>query len=440
MTAAPAAAPAQLTGRRVFAIWWPLAGSWLLMAVELPLLAVAMTRLPGGELHLAAFGSLVYPLSLLIEAPIIMLLAAATALSRDLAAHGRLLRFAHLSGAALTAVHALVAFTPLFDWLATRCIGVPAEIVAPARLGMQIMTPWTWSIAYRRCQQGALIRCERSDTVVVGTAIRLATNLAILAAGVATAALPGVVVGGSAVACGVLAEAAWAGWCFRRHARPRLPATSPEGAPRGRAFAAFYVPLAFTPLITIVIQPIGSWAMSNLHRPLDSLAVWPAVYGLVFLTRSFGFAYNEVVVALAGRPGAPAALRRFAAAIAVAATAVLLLLAVTPLGALWFGTVTGLSPDRTDLACTALFVALLMPGYAVALNHHQGLLVHRQRTRPITVAVSAYLLLCCTFLGAAVATLDGVPGIFVALLSFTIAGLAQTALLAWSSRQAGSRP
>ena len=59
---------APVTMHRVFALWWPLAGSWLLMAIEMPLLAVAMTRMPGGEVHLSAFGSLVYPISVLIEA------------------------------------------------------------------------------------------------------------------------------------------------------------------------------------------------------------------------------------------------------------------------------------------------------------------------------------------------------------------------------------
>ncbi|MCK5945164.1 MAG: hypothetical protein KAI24_24455, partial [Planctomycetes bacterium] len=64
--------PPPVTARRVLALWWPLAASWLLMGVEMPMLTVAMTRMPGGEPHLAALGALVYPLSILIEAPIIM--------------------------------------------------------------------------------------------------------------------------------------------------------------------------------------------------------------------------------------------------------------------------------------------------------------------------------------------------------------------------------
>ena len=159
------------------------------------MLAVAMTRLPGDEVHLAALGALVYPLSILIEAPIIMLLAASTALVKDLTAHESMRRFAHLAGAVLTIVHALVAFTPLFDFIARDLMGVPGAIVEPGRVGMQIMTPWTWAIAYRRFQQGVLIGCERSDLVVFGTVIRLAANVLVLAVGLVVGTWPGIVVG-----------------------------------------------------------------------------------------------------------------------------------------------------------------------------------------------------------------------------------------------------
>lgn len=428
------AEPTAVSQRRILSLWWPLAGSWLLMGIELPMLAIVMTRLPGGEPHLAALGALVYPLAVLIEAPIIMLLAASTALVHDLRAHERLRRFTHAASAVLTLVHALVAFTPLFDVIATDLMGVPATIVEPGRLGLQIMTPWTWAIAYRRFQQGVLIRCERSDLVGYGTILRLVANASVLGIGLFVGTWPGIVVGTAGIACGVLAEAAWAGWCFANAARERLPARSAHEPLTWRAFAAFYLPLACTPLITFVIQPIGAWAMSQMATPLLSLAAWPAVYGLVFLTRSAGFAFNEVVVSLAGAPGGPAALRRFGLKIAAVTTSALLLLAATTLGTLWFGKVSGMSTELTEVAASSLWFALLMPGYAVAQNLLQGLLVHARRTRAITEAVLLYLVLCYACLRVGMAQFPDVPGIHMTLCSFTVAGMAQTLWLMWRWR------
>ena len=66
---------------RIVQIWWPLAASWLLMAVELPALSAVVARLANPEINLAAYGGIVFPVSLIIESPIIMLLSASTALS-----------------------------------------------------------------------------------------------------------------------------------------------------------------------------------------------------------------------------------------------------------------------------------------------------------------------------------------------------------------------
>ena len=68
---------------KILKTWWPLATSWLLMTVEMPLISAAMARLAFPEINLAAYGGVVFPISLIIESPIIMLLAVSTALSKD---------------------------------------------------------------------------------------------------------------------------------------------------------------------------------------------------------------------------------------------------------------------------------------------------------------------------------------------------------------------
>src|SRR5687768_7313663 len=107
--------PAPLDARRIVRLWWPLAASWLLMGVELPLVAAVMSRLDDPKVQLAAYGSVVFPVALVVEAPIIMLLAASTALCTDRHSYLEVRRFMLRAGALLTALHAAVAFTPLYD-------------------------------------------------------------------------------------------------------------------------------------------------------------------------------------------------------------------------------------------------------------------------------------------------------------------------------------
>ncbi|MBM4395217.1 MAG: hypothetical protein FJ087_05960 [Deltaproteobacteria bacterium] len=135
-------APRPVAMKDVFSTWWPLAASWLLMGFEQPAASAVMTRLPDPVHALAAFGGIVFPIGLVIEAPIIMLLAASTALSRDAQSYRLGLRMTHAACAVLTVVHALVAFTPVYDAVVTHLLQAPAAVVEPGRLGLRILLPW----------------------------------------------------------------------------------------------------------------------------------------------------------------------------------------------------------------------------------------------------------------------------------------------------------
>ena len=98
-----------VTSADVRKTWFPLALSWLMMGIELPQLSAVVARLDNPVVNLGAYGGVVFPLSLLIEAPIIMLLTASTKLSRDLASYKKLWLFMMIAGGGLSALHLLVA-------------------------------------------------------------------------------------------------------------------------------------------------------------------------------------------------------------------------------------------------------------------------------------------------------------------------------------------
>lgn len=415
--------------------WWPLAASWLLMAMELPALSAVMARLPDPEINLAAWGGVVFPISLIIEAPIIMLLAASTALSKDVGSYRWLRRFTLWAGAVLTLVHILIAFTPLFDLVVVTLIGAPQEILEAARLGLKLMTPWSFSIAFRRFNQGALIRFGHSRAVSVGTAIRLLADGMVLAAGLLIGSVPGIVVAGVAVSLGVISEAVFSWIRVRPVVRDELPdAPIVEPPLQMRAFLDFYIPLAMTSLLTLLILPMGSAALSRMPLALSSLAVWPVVSGFIFMLRSMGMAYNEVVVALLDEPGAVASLRRFALILAGATTTLLVLLAATPLSSWWFETVSGLSPDLAELARNSVWFALLLPAFNVYQSWFQGILLHVRKTRGITeaIAISLGVSLIVLFVGVRLGT---ITGLYIGWAAFSLGGLAQ---MFWLHRR--SRP
>lgn len=422
--------------RRIVRAWWPLAASWLLMAAELPVLGAVVARLPDPAINLAAYGGIVFPLALIIESPILMLLSASTALSRDWASYRKVWCFMMTTSAVMTLMHVLLAFTPLYYVVVRGLLGVPEPIIEPARLGLMIMTPWTWSIAYRRFHQGVLIRFGHSKSVGAGTAVRLTADALVLIVGYLIGTLPGIVVACAAVAMGVVSEAIYAGIAVRPVLRDDVrPAAAVAPALTWRAFFSFYVPLALTSLISLLVQPIGSAGLSRMPQPIESLAVWPVVTGLLFLIRSLGFAYNEVVVALLEEPGMASTLRRFTGILAGSATILIVLLAVTPLSTFWFGRISALPPHLRELARVGLLLTLPIPAFTALQSWFQGTIVHSRRTRGITEAVVVYLVANVSLLWIGVAWGQAV-GVYIGLAAFALSTVVQTAWLWWRSRPA----
>jgi hypothetical protein len=428
------AAPQPLPFRRIFKTWWPLAASWLLMGTELPALSAVVARLANPEVNLAAYGGVVFPLALIVESPVIMLLAASTALSKDWDSYLKLRRFMMAVGAAMTALHIVVAFTPLYYLVVEGIIGVPAEVVEPARIGLQIMTPWTWSIAYRRFNQGVLIRFDHSRAVGVGTVIRLSADVSVLTIGYLIGSIPGIVVATCAVAAGVVSEAIYAGLVVRpvleRELKPAKKVAEPLTL---RSFLDFYIPLAMTSLLTLLANPIGSAAISRMPDALASLAVWPVVTGLIFMLRSLGVAFNEVVVALLDEPLSARSLQRFTLLLSTTTTVILLLVAGTPLSGVWFQQVSALSPNLAQMARLGLWLALPLPALNVIQSWFQGAILHGRRTRGITEAVVIYLLTSAIVLGAGVAW-NQISGLYIGLAALSISMLTQTMWLWQRSR------
>lgn len=423
-----------LSSRDVLRNWLPLAGSWLLMGLELPVVSAVMARLPMPTESLAAYGGVVFPTSLLIESPILMLLAASTALAKDEPSYRLIRRFMASAGGLLLALHALIAFTPLFDVLASTLLGVPPEVREPARLGLRIMLPWSLSIAYRRTQQGVMIRFGEAHRVTQGTLVRLGSNALVLTAGLLNGHIPGIIVGTAAVASGVVAEAVFAGLAVRPILRGPLRAAPPvTPALTMPAFLEFYLPLMATPTINFLAMPLSAAAMSRMPQALASLAAWPALSGATFTLRSLGFAFNEVVVAQLDAPRPVPALRRFAWTLGIATASLLALAALTPFGGAWFAKVAALPPELRTLATGALGWLALSPLFSALQSWHQGVLVHSRRTRGITESVVVLLLVSAVVYGTGVMT-QRAPGLYFAAAGLTLGIGAQVAWLALRSR------
>lgn len=418
--------------RSVFKCWWPLAGSWLLMAFEMPIAIFSLSYMPEAERNIAALGGVAMPIAFIIESPILMLLSASTALSRDLASYHKLRIFMHSLGSSLALIHLIIAFTPFYYIVARDILAVPEILIEPTRMSLMCMLPWNWAIAHRRFNQGVLIRFGNSKAVGTGTAIRLVSLAGVMAFGVFWAILPGSAVGGIALSTGVLAEAAFVRWRVSPVLQKKIPFSAP-GTPLTTSYLLhFYVPLALTAVMGMLLQPIGSATLSRMPQAIESLTVWPVLGTLVFIFRSTCIALTEVTVARLGDPEDAEVLFPFCILLGVASSGLLLLTAITPLSWLWFHWGASLPDDLVRYGRLTLFLAVPIPLLTVLQSWYQGNLLHAHRTRPITQAIAIFLVISAILLIPGIHFL-AIPGLYYFHLVLFIGASSQTAWL-WRAK------
>lgn len=439
--------PSPPTMRRVLMFWLPLAATWLMMSMEGPMLAAFIARLPEAKLNLAAFG-VAFSLALIVEAPIIMMLSASTALVQDRGSYLQLRRFSNLLNAAVTLAMGLVLLPPVFHLLATRLMDLPHEVVWRAHGATMLLLPWPGAIGIRRFYQGVLIRGGTPRRVATGTVLRITTVVIMATSLSLLTGLEGSWIAGLSLSVAVMIEAGASRMMAARTIREILggeatfqadagtEARAGSGAPPSLAsIAAFYWPLALTSVLALGVQPMITFFLGHSRAALESLAVQPVIGSLVFIFRSMGLAFQEVAIALMGdqREGYPT-LRRFATWLGIGVAVGLALIGWTPLSAIWFGRISGLTPDLVAFCEAPTRVLFIMPALTVLLSWQRALLVHVKHTAPVTWASALEILITLTVLVITIQGLDMV-GALAAAISILIGRVVANTYLALPLRR-----
>jgi len=409
----------RLTYRKVSLFWGPLALTWLMMAFEQPILIAFIARLSDAKLNLAAFG-IAGSFAMIIEAPIIMLMSASTALVTGRNSYRKLKRFTDILNAGITGVQIIILIPPVFNFIVIGLMGVPEEVARLAHIALIIFLPWAASIGYRRFYQGILIRNNLTRRVTYGTMVRLSvivvTGLFLDSAGV-----PGAYVGAGAMSLAVLSEAIVTRIMVSGTLKTLINKEDTENGNLGlRAITKFYYPLALTSILSLGVHPFVTFFLGRSNMAVESLAVLPVVNSLVFIFRSLGLSYQEVNIALIGKHKQNfRILRNFAVYLGIAVTVLISVLAFTPLADLWFINISGLSKELADLSYLPLKIMVLLPALTVLLNFQRSLLVINGTTGTISVATAIELIGIIVVLFVCVVFLNLI-GVVAAAIAFTV--------------------
>ena len=404
-----------LRQRDILRFWLPLASTWLMMSFEGPFLAALIARLPEPRYNLAAHG-VAFAMAIIIEAPVIMMMGAATALVDGSIPYLRLRRFTMILNVLMTLGILVLVGTPAYELVLQGWIGLDDKVADLTRGALALLVPWPAAIGYRRFHQGLLIRSGSTRLVAYGTAVRLTSMTATAVVLFLVSELPGAWIAACSLSTGVVIEAAVARYLAHSEIRQLRSAEAPTGTPvTYRDIWNFYLPLAWTSVVGLAAHPMVTFFMGHALRSLESLAVLPVINALTFIFRALGLAYQEVVIAMLGRSASNRGpVLRFAAGLGIATSLGLALIVATPLSSVWFQSISGLDAELYRFAQLPARMLIPLPALSVLLSLQRGVLMHSRHTRPITWATVAEIVTIASLLALLVVRMNVVGAVAAA--------------------------
>jgi len=406
----------KLTLKKIFIFWYPLALTWLMMALENPFLTAIIARLDDAKFNLAAFGVAFY-FAIMIEAPIIMIMSAATALVKDRFSFHKLTRFTSFLNFVISLAMILTVIPPVFNFIGLKLLELPPQVAHLTQISLIFLAPWPAAIGFRRFYQGILIRFNLTRRVAYGTAVRL-SSMAITALILFNYKLQGAFIGAIALTTGVIFEAI----AIRIMVHTSLKTLNntelkkPKSRLTYRTIIRFYYPLALTSMLALGIHPVVTFFMGRSRFSLESLAVLPVINAFVFIFRGVGLSFQEVGIALMGEKRSQyIQLRNFAAILGISLMTIMGLIAFTPLMRIWYQSLSGLSVELSAFSFLPTQILVLLPALTVLISFQRAILVQANYTSPITGAtiievsiIALVLFLCISYfnlIGAVAASL-----------------------------------
>ena len=423
----------QLTYKKIFYFWLPLAATWIMMSIEGPFLAALIARSSEPKFNLAAYG-VAYSLALIIEAPIIMIMSASIALVKNSQSFYKLRNFTYAANGLITLIMLIVVTPPVFYFITEDLIGLPVEVSTLTHIATIILIPWPGAIGYRRFYQGILINNNLTRRVAYGTIIRLLSMSLCATILYISDFVEGVVVGAASLSFAVIMEAVAIRFMVRTTVKKiNSEDSSAEQVLTYKEINKFYYPLALTSFIGLGVQPLVTFFVGQSRMAIESLAVLPVVTSFVFVFRALGLSYQEVIIALIGEKKEKfKPLLKFAIALAIILVAVLGLFAFTPLADFWFITVSGLSESLADFAHLPLMIMFFFPALTVLISIQRGILVAAKNTKPITAGTATEFVTIVIMLMILISNMNTV-GAVAAVIAIIIGRLASNIYLMHST-------
>ena len=295
--------------------------------------------------------------------------------ARSPAANTRSWRFVVAASVCILLPLLTIAVTAPGEQLIRYLFSIDAALSARVTEYLVLMCPLILLNAQRHFFTGLLIQAHRTGWVTVCNFIYLASVIIMLVSGFALGLPPvTVIVGAELVGVGVLL-------CLLIYARARVYTPPVEAEHTGVTYTElvkFFVPVSTTGVMFALSRPVLFAFVARAPQGLLMIAALRVAFDFSMLFQQAANQFRHFFISF-GFDDLHAK-KKFMLIIASSITAIMLIVAVTPLSDWVWGDVMGVPAELMTLSVDVLLVMCLMPAVIVYRNYFHGRLMQLRRT------------------------------------------------------------
>jgi len=279
----------------------------------------------------------------------------------------------------------LLAYTATGRALLTAALGIPPNLVDQSIAGFRVLMFMAPATALRFVFQGYLVRYRHTKEISAGIVLRIVYTVVGGLAMVKWLNLPGVVIGGFLLVGGVCAEALVNGFGALRLRGSALPVDDLP-LPSVRSGVGLFFPLAGAALLASAARPVINLGLAQAPNPDLALAAYAASFVVAVPIWIPLQNMHQVSLVFAGDQSGRRRSQRFGLMAGAAASALLAVVAFTPVGEWLLVREMHLSPALAAMVRPAVGVQALLPLVLAWSDFYLGLLLKAGRTRAVGLA------------------------------------------------------
>ena len=371
----------------------PLAIFPILVALSHTIINSALARMPLPELNIAIF-TVVKSVTNIVNGPTIMTRQLFTSIIEDKRSYYLSRNFAFALMLLLFSILMLLSITPLGDFVFKNIIGLQTQReVSLATSAMMVTAFLPIVVVMRNAYQGIATGLKKTLLIVPGVVLRVVGISIFLWWVVRTNSIEGVIAGCLAYVLGIALEGIFilGGLKFNLgsilKAVKKMPPSDfdKESLDYYKIFK-FFLPLAFTMMITMLIQPVIQSGLARSSSPVRSLAAYGVSWTLVTLIAGPLRMLHQISLVYHNSDENMRKIKIFNLIMGALTSLIVVIFAITPIGYYVLHNLIAVSHDITILAQKVILAFAVFPIARVFRETYWGMMMKKRSTPVIAKA------------------------------------------------------